>query len=162
GVRQPARLDWWGNLTFAAGLIAVLVGITYGIQPYGGHRMGGTLPLLLRPVIRGPVGPPPFSGVATPLPDPKLPPSLVPHALLPSAPPRAPASAQCRWGPGCLDFLPLLRAAGLLPADTRLQLRGHAAVGGHRDAAADRRLPRRRPGVRVPVGPVRRPAVRHW
>jgi MFS family permease len=46
GVRRPARLDWWGNLTFAAGLIAVLVGITYGIQPYGSHVMGWTNPLV--------------------------------------------------------------------------------------------------------------------
>jgi hypothetical protein len=36
-----------GNLTFAAGLIAVLVGITYGIQPYGGHTMGWTSPVVL-------------------------------------------------------------------------------------------------------------------
>ena len=47
GVRKPARLDWAGNLTFGAGLIAVLVGITYGIQPYGGHTMGWTSPLVL-------------------------------------------------------------------------------------------------------------------
>jgi MFS family permease len=47
GVRQPARIDWWGNLTFAAGLIAILVGITYGIQPYGGHTMGWTSPTVL-------------------------------------------------------------------------------------------------------------------
>jgi MFS family permease len=44
GIRKPARIDWWGNLTFAAGLIAILVGITYGIQPYGGHTMGWTSP----------------------------------------------------------------------------------------------------------------------
>jgi len=47
GVRKPARLDWWGNLTFGAGLIAALVGITYGIQPYGHHTMGWTSPLVL-------------------------------------------------------------------------------------------------------------------
>jgi MFS family permease len=47
GVRKPAKLDWWGNLTFAAGLIAVLAGITYGIQPYGGHTMGWTSPLVM-------------------------------------------------------------------------------------------------------------------
>src|SRR5437588_3430177 len=47
GVRRPAALDWWGNLTFATGLIAVLVGITYGIQPYGGHTMGWTSPVVL-------------------------------------------------------------------------------------------------------------------
>jgi MFS family permease len=47
GVRQPAKSDWWGNLTFAVGLIAVLVGITYGIQPYAGHTMGWTNPVVL-------------------------------------------------------------------------------------------------------------------
>jgi MFS family permease len=47
GERKPARLDWWGNLTFATGLIAVLVGITYGIQPYGRHTMGWTSPMVL-------------------------------------------------------------------------------------------------------------------
>jgi MFS family permease len=47
GVRRPARLDLGGNVTFAAGLIAILVGITYGIQPYGGHVMGWTSPLVL-------------------------------------------------------------------------------------------------------------------
>ena len=47
GVRKSARLDWAGNITFAAGLIAALVGITYGIQPYGGHTMGWTNPLVL-------------------------------------------------------------------------------------------------------------------
>jgi MFS family permease len=47
GIRHPARLDWTGNVTFGAGLIAVLVGITYGIQPYGGHTMGWTSPLVL-------------------------------------------------------------------------------------------------------------------
>jgi MFS family permease len=53
GVRRPASLDWWGNVTFAAGLIAVLVGITYGIQPYGGHTMGWTSPLVLTLIFGG-------------------------------------------------------------------------------------------------------------
>ena len=53
GVRRPATLDWWGNVTFAAGLIAVLVGITYGIQPYGGHTMGWTSPLVLSLIVGG-------------------------------------------------------------------------------------------------------------
>jgi len=47
GERRPARLDWWGNLTFAVGLIAVLAGITYGIQPYGGHSMGWSSPWVI-------------------------------------------------------------------------------------------------------------------
>lgn len=47
GERRPARLDWWGNVTFAVGLIAVLVGITYGIQPYGSSTMGWTNPMVI-------------------------------------------------------------------------------------------------------------------
>ncbi len=53
GERRPARIDWWGNITFAIGLIAVLVGITYGIQPYGGHTMGWTSPFVLSAIIGG-------------------------------------------------------------------------------------------------------------
>ena len=53
GVRRPARLDWLGNITFAIGLIAVLVGITYGIQPYGGHTMGWTSPFVLTAILGG-------------------------------------------------------------------------------------------------------------
>jgi MFS family permease len=51
--RQEAKMDWWGNLTFAIGLIAVLVGITYGIQPYGGYVMGWTSPFVLSCLIGG-------------------------------------------------------------------------------------------------------------
>jgi MFS family permease len=47
GQRHAAKIDWWGNLTFAVGLIAVMVGITYGIQPYGHHAMGWTNPKVL-------------------------------------------------------------------------------------------------------------------
>jgi MFS family permease len=53
GVRTPARIDWLGNLTFAVGLIALLTGITYGIQPYGGHSMGWTSPLVLTGLFGG-------------------------------------------------------------------------------------------------------------
>jgi MFS family permease len=53
GVRKKAKIDWWGNLTFAVGLISVLVGITYGIQPYGGHTMGWTNPWVLSALIGG-------------------------------------------------------------------------------------------------------------
>src|SRR3954452_1461666 len=53
GERRPARIDWWGNATFAIGLILVLVSITYGIQPYGGHSMGWTNPLVLAVMIGG-------------------------------------------------------------------------------------------------------------
>ena len=44
GERHPGRIDWWGNITFAVGLGGLLIGITNGIQPYGGHSMGWTKP----------------------------------------------------------------------------------------------------------------------
>ncbi|WP_405698936.1 MFS transporter [Streptomyces sp. NBC_01383] len=53
GVRTPARIDRWGNLTFAVGLIAVLSGITYGIQPYGGNTMGWTNPWVITAIAGG-------------------------------------------------------------------------------------------------------------
>ncbi|HEY1644459.1 MAG TPA: MFS transporter [Streptosporangiaceae bacterium] len=54
GIRTKSRIDWIGNVTFAVGLIALLTGITYGIQPYGGHNMGWTSPLVLTGLIGGP------------------------------------------------------------------------------------------------------------
>ncbi|MEU5427872.1 MFS transporter [Streptomyces olivoreticuli] len=53
GVRRPARVDWWGNITFGFGLTALLAGITYGIQPYAGHTMGWTNPWVLAGLIGG-------------------------------------------------------------------------------------------------------------
>ena len=40
--REGGRIDWWGNITFAVSLGAILTAVTYGIQPYGGHTMGWT------------------------------------------------------------------------------------------------------------------------
>jgi MFS family permease len=53
GVRKAARIDWWGNALFALGLVGVMIGITYGIQPYGGHTMGWTSPLVLSTLFGG-------------------------------------------------------------------------------------------------------------
>jgi MFS family permease len=53
GIRKHAKMDWWGNLLFGVGLISILVGITYGLQPYGGHAMGWTNPFVLGSMIGG-------------------------------------------------------------------------------------------------------------
>ncbi len=53
GVRKAAKIDWLGNITFAVGLIAVLVGITYGILPYGGHNMGWSNPWVIAAIAGG-------------------------------------------------------------------------------------------------------------
>ncbi|MGH7238036.1 MAG: MFS transporter, partial [Candidatus Saccharimonadales bacterium] len=53
-VRQvKQKIDVFGNITFAAGLIAVLIGITYGIQPYGQHVMSWSSPKVLSLLIGG-------------------------------------------------------------------------------------------------------------
>ena len=51
--RKPAKIDWLGNVTFAVGLIAIMVGITYGIQPYGSHTMGWTSPKVIAEIGGG-------------------------------------------------------------------------------------------------------------
>lgn len=45
--KRDHHVDWSGNIAFAIGLVALMVGITYGIQPYGGHVMGWTSPFVL-------------------------------------------------------------------------------------------------------------------
>jgi len=47
GERHDAPIDWLGNVTFALGLILVMIGITYGIEPYKGSSMGWTSPSVL-------------------------------------------------------------------------------------------------------------------
>ena len=113
GKRRHAQMDWWGNATFAVGLIAVLVGITYGIQPYGGHTMGWTNPGVVAALVgrsrrawrvhchrdqgRGP----------------DVPPRPVPHSRLHSGQLREPAElARARW----FDVHPHHLAAGHLAA----------------------------------------------
>src|SRR6478609_8382273 len=53
GVRRPGKIDWWGNISFAVGLTALLAGITYGIQPYGGRSQGWTNPWVLAGLLGG-------------------------------------------------------------------------------------------------------------
>jgi len=46
---EPKRssIDWWGNVTFALGLVLVMVSVTYGIRPYHGHATGWGSPRVL-------------------------------------------------------------------------------------------------------------------
>jgi len=53
GVRRRSRIDWIGNITFAAGLAMVLIGVTQGIQPYGGSDMGWGNPAVIGLVAGG-------------------------------------------------------------------------------------------------------------
>src|SRR6201994_2078288 len=37
---KAAPIDWWGNVTFALGLILIMTAVTYGIRPADGHAVG--------------------------------------------------------------------------------------------------------------------------
>ena len=53
GVRIPARIDWAGNVAFAGGLGMVLVGMTYGIEPYGTSLSGWGNPFVISMIASG-------------------------------------------------------------------------------------------------------------
>ena len=53
GVRTPGRLDWAGTLSFGIGLTVLLVGITYGIQPYGDSTTGWANPWVFGSIAFG-------------------------------------------------------------------------------------------------------------
>ncbi|WP_298152908.1 MFS transporter [Metallibacterium sp.] len=53
GERQRARVDWAGNITFALGLVLLMMGITYGIEPAGGQAMGWTSGPVLTLLVAG-------------------------------------------------------------------------------------------------------------
>ena len=44
---RAARIDWWGNVTFALSLVLAMVAVTYGIRPYGGSATGWGSPRVL-------------------------------------------------------------------------------------------------------------------
>ncbi|MGH2971164.1 MAG: MFS transporter [Gaiellaceae bacterium] len=46
GTRNPAPIDWAGNVTFAVGLVLIMIGITYGIRPHGHSTTGWTSPFV--------------------------------------------------------------------------------------------------------------------
>ena len=53
GERHHARIDWPGNITFALGMVLIMIGLTYGIEPYGGHTMGWQSPFVIGALIIG-------------------------------------------------------------------------------------------------------------
>jgi MFS family permease len=53
GVRIPAKIDWLGNVLFAAGLVSLLTGIVYSLLPYGGSPTGWGNPWVLAAVFGG-------------------------------------------------------------------------------------------------------------
>ena len=140
------------------GLIALLTGITYGIQPYGGSSQGWGNPWVLgshhrrHPAARRLRRDRAAGAVAD------VRHAAVPHPrVLVRDLRRVPRRHRPRRPAVHADHL----AAGHLAAAARLQLRGDAALGGHLHAADHHRLPHRGPDLRRALRPVRRAGLRH-
>jgi MFS family permease len=52
-IRAHQQLDIWGNITFGGGLTIFLIGLTYGLLPYGGQSMGWTNPWVIAALAGG-------------------------------------------------------------------------------------------------------------
>jgi MFS family permease len=46
-IRAGQKVDVWGNVTFAVGLTVFLIGMTYGLLPFGNSAMGWSNPLVI-------------------------------------------------------------------------------------------------------------------
>ena len=52
-VRKKQKMDIWGNISFGAGLTLILIGITYGLTPYGSSAMGWGNPWVVGSLLSG-------------------------------------------------------------------------------------------------------------
>ena len=52
-IRKNQKLDLWGNATFGGGLTLVLIGVTYGLNPYGRAAMGWGDPWVIASLLLG-------------------------------------------------------------------------------------------------------------
>ncbi|WP_206885651.1 MFS transporter [Alicyclobacillus mali (ex Roth et al. 2021)] len=68
--QRDAKLDIPGNATLALGVLALMLALTYGIMPYGGHSMGWTSPMVLALFIGGVVMLGVFGVIERHMPDP--------------------------------------------------------------------------------------------
>ena len=156
--RRPARIDWPGNITFAIGLILVLVGITFGIEPYRNNTMGWTNPVVVLALTLGVVLLVVFGIIETKVPEPM---SRIQLFKIRAFSAGVFASLLAALEPRRSSVHAHHLAAGDLAAPPRLRLRAHTVVGRSGHASAHGRVPARRAAVRNAVGPLRSPTVRH-
>ncbi len=135
GEHKRAKVDWWGNLTFALGLICLMVAITYGIRPAGGHSTGWMSARVLGLVGVSIALLSAFAVIERRASRPDVPAAPVPHPRLQL---RHPLDVPVRDRPRRADVHADHLAAGDLAARARLQLHRHAAVGRHLHPAPDR------------------------
>ena len=137
GIRIKASIDWIGNIAFAVGLIAMLTGIVYGLQPYGGHTMGWTSPFVLACLVGGIAVLAGFVAIEHHVERPDVPAPSVPEPGLRHGQPRRPHG---RTGPGRPAVHPDHLAPGDLAPAARLQLRADPTVGRHLHDPPHRRV----------------------
>jgi len=52
-ISRHQKIDWAGNITFGAGLTLILIGVTYGLLPYGASAMGWSNPWVIAALTVG-------------------------------------------------------------------------------------------------------------
>jgi EmrB/QacA subfamily drug resistance transporter len=52
-IKRNQKLDIWGNISFGVGLTILLIGITYGLLPYGNSSMGWSSPFVIASLVTG-------------------------------------------------------------------------------------------------------------
>ncbi len=154
---RRAPVDWWGNVTFALGLILIMVSVTYGIRPYGSSSTGWGSPRVLVLLAAGIVSLIAFAAIEARVENPMFRLPLFRIRAFTFGTLSTFLSAVARGG---LDVHADHLAAGHLAAAARRRLRRHAAARRHLHAAADAWHADRRADVRLPVRPLRRARVR--
>jgi MFS family permease len=67
---KRAKIDWGGNITFAVGLILIMIAVTYGIRPYGDSATGWGSPRVLILITSGVLSLIAFVAIERRVPDP--------------------------------------------------------------------------------------------
>ena len=159
GERHRGRIDWWGNVTFAVGLGAVLIAVTYGIQPYDGHTMGWTNPSVITgSLIGGALLLVAFVVIERRIAEPMFALGLFRIRAFAAGSAAGLIAAAARGG---LQFMLIIWLQGIWLPLHGYDYSRHAAVGRHLPAAADRRVPDLRAGLGLAVGPLRLARLRH-
>src|SRR5271169_570837 len=52
-IRRNQKIDLWGNVTFGGGLTLLMLGVTYGLLPYGSSYFGWGSPWVIASMVGG-------------------------------------------------------------------------------------------------------------
>ena len=148
---QHPRLDIWGNVALGVGITALMLGLTYGIMPYGGHPMGWSNPWVLSGLIGGFIFLVLFVFIEQRVKEPMFHLALFKvRALHGRKPQQHPVLACPRWSAVHDHHL----AAGHLAALARCVVCEYAVASRHRHLAADGRFSGRRTAQWLLVRPL--------